>query len=95
MKAIWTWLVSIWAMLTTKRTTPEVPMMHNETWNPIIAAAVERERQSMILHKLRNFMRSKPRPWLSPQARAQAKRRQRRNAVAQIEKRLSGRRGLQ
>jgi hypothetical protein len=96
MKTIWQWIKTFFAVcgFARKQITRDEEPMHNETWNPFVAAAVERERKQMILNKLREFFRTKPRSWLSPHARAQAKRRQRRNAAAQIEKRLHSRKGI-
>ena len=64
-------------------------------WNPFIAAAVERERQTMILRKWREYFRKKPRPWLSPNARATVLRERKHNAQKEMEKRLHSPRGLQ
>ena len=64
-------------------------------WNPFVAAAVERERQTMILYKLYTFMNKHPRPWWGNHVAATMRKRQRRNARVQMEKRLHSRRGLQ
>jgi hypothetical protein len=96
MNKVWQWIKTFFAVcgFARKQIQQYDEPMHNETWNPFVAAAVERERKQMILRKLREFFRIKPRSWLSPNARAQAKRKQRRNAAAQIEKRLHSRKGI-
>ena len=71
----------------------EIPQ--RSSWNPFVAAAVERERQTMILRKLRTFMNKHPRPWWGNHVAATMRKRVRRNARIQMEKRLHSRRGLQ
>lgn len=96
MKTIKQWFLALWELLGfIKRTTTPDNTLQQSSWGPALAAAVERERQSMILRKLHEFMHKKPRPWWGNHVAATMRKRVRRNARIQIEKRLHSRRGLQ
>lgn len=96
MKTIKQWFLALWELFGfIKRTTAPDNTLPQSSWNPFVAAAVERERQFAILHKLRELMNKRPRPWWGNHVAATMRKRVRRNARIQMEKRLHSRRGLQ
>lgn len=98
MKTIWNFILNLLGIIGLVRKqvhAADEASAPESNWNPFIAAAVERERKHMIEKRLRDFFKRKPRPWISPNARARKLKEQRENARIEMEKRLRDGRGLQ